>query len=163
MISTKTRALYQRRKGPDLFDLWLVLTSEEVSPEEIVAGLRHYMNESIFTYPQLRQNLIDKLADAGFRTDIEPLVVAVSDGYNIENAADLVMEQVGRLSTTRRRSRASRTAAGAAWHRRAFILEWAGARNAAMRMREMASSHTDPTRMLGIVGLRGFDVSASAR
>lgn len=97
MMSTKTRALYQRRKGRDLFDLWLVLTSEEVNPEEIVAGLRHYMSQSIFTYPQLRRNLIDKLADAGFRTDIEPLVVAMSEEYDIDNAADLVMETLGSL------------------------------------------------------------------
>ncbi len=97
MMSTKSRALYQRRKGRDLFDLWLVLTSEEVSPEGIVAGLRHYMNESLFTYPQLRQNLTDKLADAGFRTDIEGLVVAMPEEYDIDNAADLVMETLGSL------------------------------------------------------------------
>ena len=97
MMSTKTRALYQRRKGRDLFDLWLALTSEDVSPEEIVAGLRHYMNESIFTYPQLRQNLFGKLADAGFRTDIEALAVAMPDEYDVETAADLVMERLGSL------------------------------------------------------------------
>ena len=97
MMSTKKRALYQRRKGRDLFDLWLVLTSGEVSPEEIVAGLHHYMNESIFTYPQLRQNLIDKLADAGFRTDIAALVVAMPEEYDIDSAADLVMETLGSL------------------------------------------------------------------
>jgi predicted nucleotidyltransferase component of viral defense system len=51
MMATKTRALYQRSKGRDLFDLWLVLTYEDASPEEIVAGLRHYMNDSVFTYP----------------------------------------------------------------------------------------------------------------
>lgn len=59
MIATKLRALYQRRKGRDLFDIWLVLTTQETTPAEIVAGLGHYMREAVFTYPQLRLNLLD--------------------------------------------------------------------------------------------------------
>ncbi len=97
MMSTKTRALYQRRKGRDLFDLWLVLTYETVSPDEIVAGLRHYMTDLVFTYPQLRQNLVEKLADPGFRTDLNTLVTAASEEYNVGAAADLVMEKLGTL------------------------------------------------------------------
>jgi predicted nucleotidyltransferase component of viral defense system len=95
MMSTKLRALYQRRKGRDLFDLWLVLTYQNVSADEIVNGLRHYMRDDTFTYPQLRQNLFDKLSDTGFRSDIETLVVAVPDGYAVDLAADLAMEQLG--------------------------------------------------------------------
>lgn len=97
MMSTKMRALYQRRKGRDLFDLWLVLTSEDASPDEIVAGLRHYMKESVFTYPQLRQNLLDKLADAGFGSDLDALAVAAPEKYDVHSAADLVMERLGSL------------------------------------------------------------------
>jgi predicted nucleotidyltransferase component of viral defense system len=55
MMSTKSRALYQRSKGRDLFDLWLVLTTEDVDDNEIVAGLLHYMNDQAFTYPQLQK------------------------------------------------------------------------------------------------------------
>lgn len=95
MMSTKVRALYQRRKGRDLFDLWLVLVHEEVNTAEIVAGLRHYMQEAVFTYPQLRQNLVEKLADAGFRTDLDALLTAAPDEYNVDAAADVVMEKLG--------------------------------------------------------------------
>jgi len=95
MMATKCRALYQRRKGRDVFDLWLVLTSERPDPAEIVAGLRHYMKEDAFTYAELAQNLRDKLDDAGFRADLDPLVVAVPSGYDIGAAADLVMEELG--------------------------------------------------------------------
>lgn len=97
MMATKTRALYQRRKGRDLFDLWLVLTRDGVDDSEIVAGLRHYMRDDVFTYPQLRQNLADKLKDAGFRTDMDALVTAMPDGYDIDAAADVAMERLGSL------------------------------------------------------------------
>jgi predicted nucleotidyltransferase component of viral defense system len=97
MMSTKTRALYQRRKGRDLFDLWLVLTYETVSSDEIVAGLRHYMKDSVFTYPQLRQNLAEKLADAGFRSDLDTLVTAAPEDYEVEVASGVVMEKLGSL------------------------------------------------------------------
>lgn len=97
MMATKLRALYQRRKGRDLFDIWLVLTTQKTTPTEIVAGLGHYMGEAVFTYPQLRLNLLDKLADAGFRADLQSLLVDLPDGYDIDAAADTVMERLGAL------------------------------------------------------------------
>jgi predicted nucleotidyltransferase component of viral defense system len=97
MMATKLRALYQRSKGRDLFDLWLVLTTEEPDPEAIVNGLRHYMKDAVFTYRDLAANLRGKLEDADFRSDLDPLVLAVPDGYTVDRAADLVMEQLGAL------------------------------------------------------------------
>jgi predicted nucleotidyltransferase component of viral defense system len=97
MMSTKLRALYQRRKGRDLFDLWLVLTGGEAMPAEIVGGLEHYMQENVFTYPQLRLNLLGKLADADFRADLASLVLDLPEGYDIDVAADTLMERIGVL------------------------------------------------------------------
>lgn len=97
MMATKLRALYQRRKGRDLFDLWLVLTTERPDSGAIVGGLRHYMRDGVFTYRDLAANLRDKLADADFRSDLDPLVLAVPDDYTVDSAADLVMEQLGAL------------------------------------------------------------------
>jgi predicted nucleotidyltransferase component of viral defense system len=97
MMATKLRALYQRRKGRDLFDIWLVLTTQKTAPAEIVAGLGHYMREAIFTYPQLRLNLLDKLADAEFRTDLQSLLIDLPDGYDTDVAADIIMERLGAL------------------------------------------------------------------
>jgi predicted nucleotidyltransferase component of viral defense system len=37
MLGTKMRALYQRRKGRDLFDLWYALSNCDCSPEQIVS------------------------------------------------------------------------------------------------------------------------------
>lgn len=95
MMATKFRALYQRSKGRDLFDLWLVLTTEDVDPDQIVAGLHHYMGDSAFTYPQLRLNLVDKLGDADFRSDVDVLVTSLPEGYAADAAADLVIGQLG--------------------------------------------------------------------
>ncbi len=97
MMATKLRALYQRSKGRDLFDLWLVLTTKKPDPETIVDGLRHYMKDAAFTYRDLAANLRDKLEDADFRSDLELLVLAVPAGYTVDRAADLVMEQLGAL------------------------------------------------------------------
>jgi predicted nucleotidyltransferase component of viral defense system len=97
MMATKVRALYQRSKGRDLFDLWLVLTTCSPDPATIVAGLRHYMEDGVFSYRELAANLRGKLEDADFRSDLDPLLLAVPDGYTVDGAADLVVEQLGAL------------------------------------------------------------------
>jgi predicted nucleotidyltransferase component of viral defense system len=95
MMSTKTRALYQRSKGRDLFDLWLVLTTEYADDAEIIAGLRHYMGDGVFNYSEFRQNLSEKLGDAGFRSDMETLVTALPGDYDVDTAANVVVERLG--------------------------------------------------------------------
>jgi predicted nucleotidyltransferase component of viral defense system len=112
MMATKLRALYQRRKGRDLFDLWLVLTTEDVDPGQIAAGLHHYMGDDAFTYPQLRLNLVDKIADADFRADLDVLVTSLPEDYDVDVAADVVMEGIG--------SRLRNAPAGEAIHDRAW-------------------------------------------
>jgi predicted nucleotidyltransferase component of viral defense system len=91
LVATKLRALYQRRKGRDLFDLWHVLVALDVDDERIVAGLAHYMGKQLFTYPQLAQNLRAKLDDPDFAGDLDTLVAQTPDGYTLPVAADLVM------------------------------------------------------------------------
>ncbi|MDA1088439.1 MAG: nucleotidyl transferase AbiEii/AbiGii toxin family protein, partial [Verrucomicrobia bacterium] len=44
LLGTKLRALYQRRKGRDLFDLWLGLTKGGADPEAILTIFRHPMD-----------------------------------------------------------------------------------------------------------------------
>jgi hypothetical protein len=73
------------------------LTSGEVTPAEIVGGLDHYMQKDVFTYPQLRLNLLEKLADASFRADLASLAVEMPEGYDVDVAADTLMERIGAL------------------------------------------------------------------
>lgn len=42
LVATKVRALHQRRKGRDLFDLWLALTGLDLDPAEIHAAIEPY-------------------------------------------------------------------------------------------------------------------------
>lgn len=94
LLSTKLRALYQRRKGRDLFDLWIALTSLGVDDAAVVAGLRHYMRTVAYTYPQLRQNLTGKLHDGDFLDDLAQLVTPPTD-YAPAAAVELILERLG--------------------------------------------------------------------
>jgi len=94
LMGTKLRALYQREKGRDLFDLWLNVP-ERTDADEVVAAFNHYMGEAAFTYPQLRQNLRDKLDSDEFNSDLAALVTEVPAEYDVVRAADVVMEALG--------------------------------------------------------------------
>jgi predicted nucleotidyltransferase component of viral defense system len=95
LLATKLRALYQRSKGRDLFDLWLGLTVLKADPEEIVAGFNHYMRDATFSFPELRNNLAAKLASASFRRDLDALTTHIPAEYDPDTAADLVMRELG--------------------------------------------------------------------
>jgi predicted nucleotidyltransferase component of viral defense system len=95
LMATKLRALYQRRKGRDLFDLWHVLVALDADDERIAAGLEHYMADDAFTFPQLAQNLRAKLQVDDFAADLDALVTSRPEDYAVKGAADLVMERLG--------------------------------------------------------------------
>lgn len=95
LLGTKLRALYQRYKGRDLFDLWLALTELDPDDEGVVACLRHYMGDGQFTFPQLARNLEAKLEDRAFRDDLEQLIVTPPEDYDPAAAADLVLSRLG--------------------------------------------------------------------
>jgi predicted nucleotidyltransferase component of viral defense system len=59
LLGTKLRALFQRRKGRDLFDLWVGLGMKEVDPRRVVLAFRAYMKAegSKVTRTELERNL----------------------------------------------------------------------------------------------------------
>ena len=95
LMSTKLRALYQRRKGRDLFDLWHALTDLQTDDKLVIDGLAHYMGDEIFTYRELSANLAAKLEHPDFLADLDSLIVGTPGGYDVLTAADLVMERLG--------------------------------------------------------------------
>lgn len=97
LMGTKLRALYQRSKGRDLFDLWHVLIETDANDELIIQAFNHYMQDSAFTYSDLAANLAEKLADRDFAGDLSDLVTAPPAGYELVAAADLVMERLASL------------------------------------------------------------------
>lgn len=90
LVATKIRALFQRSKGRDLFDLWLALTVLRVDPEEMLACFEPYRPDGV-TAGRAVQNLRSKLADTNFRADLTALVQAWPDDYDIDLAGDLVI------------------------------------------------------------------------
>lgn len=92
LIATKLRALYQRRKGRDLFDLWLALTQMKLDPDEILACLGPYRPDG-YTTATAVANLEEHVADPGFRTDLLQLM-GDEVGFDVDEAAALVIESL---------------------------------------------------------------------
>lgn len=76
LLGTKLRALYQRRKGRDLFDLWLGLTDGKANPSEVVQIFRKYMKEEGLKVSQkeYRENLARKITTKSFLADTDNLL-----------------------------------------------------------------------------------------
>lgn len=86
LVATKIRALYQRRKGRDLFDMWLAVEEANLAPEAIGAAFEPYRPEG-WTHRLALENLAAKLDDTRFTTDLDTLVVDWPDRYTIEAGA----------------------------------------------------------------------------
>jgi len=95
MLGTKLRALYQRRKGRDVLDLWYALTYGAAAPERIVACFDRYMREGghRVTRAVFAANLQRKLADPLFRADMSPLL-RPGIGWDMELAVEVVTTQL---------------------------------------------------------------------
>ena len=97
LLATKLRALYQRRKGRDLFDLWLCIQQEKIDPDRIVGCFIGYMDFEGRppSRAQFEQNLRDKEADDAFLSDIRPLLRPGID-YDPARAIGVVRETLVR-------------------------------------------------------------------
>ena len=93
LVATKIRALFQRSKGRDLFDLWLATTRLGVTPEDLVACFGPYRPDG-YTPRRAELNLREKLQAPSFRRDLTSLVGRWPDGYDIDEAGELVIAQV---------------------------------------------------------------------
>jgi predicted nucleotidyltransferase component of viral defense system len=93
LLGTKMRALYQRRKGRDLFDLWLAGARAAVDPDRVVTCFRRYLEHDgqSVSRAEFEANLLPKLADPGFGRDVEPLVAPGTD-WDADAAAKYVLE-----------------------------------------------------------------------
>jgi predicted nucleotidyltransferase component of viral defense system len=95
LLSTKLRALFQRRKGRDLFDLWVGLKMKPVNPGRIVAGFRRYMEHGGHRVSRaaITQNVSDKLSSREFLDDLSPLL-AMGVLYNARTAGKMVNQRL---------------------------------------------------------------------
>jgi hypothetical protein len=95
LLGTKLRALYQRRKGRDLFDLAAALRELSADGGAIVEVFQRYMAEEgrRVAKDEFSANLVDKLRHPGFAADCAPLL---RPGVVFDPAADakLVEERI---------------------------------------------------------------------
>lgn len=93
LLGTKLRALYQRRKGRDLFDLAIALDDDRTDPARIIESFQAYMDHGghNVSRAQFEESLAAKLQDKNFTADIGPLL---APGYerNIEDMAEAVSD-----------------------------------------------------------------------
>lgn len=96
LLGTKIRALYQRRKGRDLFDLYKALSTQPVSIENIIRCYREYIGFAVDNPPtkkEFLQNMELKMQDEEFLGDTN-LLLRVDDKYNPTEAWELVKNQL---------------------------------------------------------------------
>lgn len=77
LLGTKLRALYQRKKGRDLFDLYTALSAQEPDADKVLACYRKYIEfvaDRTPSYKEFVQNMEQKMQDEEFLEDVTPLL-----------------------------------------------------------------------------------------
>lgn len=96
LLGSKLRALYQRKKGRDLFDLFYALTSAPTDAERILPCFCRYMEASAGYIPTLKEfslNMQGKLADPDFVSDTAPILLP-SISFNPAEAYRILHERL---------------------------------------------------------------------
>ncbi len=91
LMGTKLRALYQRRKGRDLFDLWLVLTRNIINPIKVIEIFNEYYNryDTKITRAMFEKNLHEKRQHRDFSDEVNNLISSAIK-WNFRDAYNLV-------------------------------------------------------------------------
>jgi predicted nucleotidyltransferase component of viral defense system len=93
LVATKIRAIYQRSKGRDLFDIWLALTELALDTDLILKGFEPYRPDGYSSRLAIN-NLEDKLNDTTFRDDISNLIIAHAENYDVDVAGNMLINNL---------------------------------------------------------------------
>lgn len=98
LMGTKLRALYQRKKGRDLFDLWHAASAMELQPEVVVDCFLHYLEHEghLVSRAEFEMNLFEKLNDRRFLDDMAPLI-STGSSWDHRAAARYVLQSLAPL------------------------------------------------------------------
>lgn len=100
MLGTKLRALFQRKRGRDLFDLYwaLMKATPAVQPEAVIESFQHYLRQegAVAGRAEFFGILDAHLADRGFCTDMNPLL-RTGLNYDPREAGKVVKEHLLRF------------------------------------------------------------------
>ncbi|WP_423147889.1 nucleotidyl transferase AbiEii/AbiGii toxin family protein [Rubrolithibacter danxiaensis] len=91
LLGTKMRAMYQRSKGRDLFDMWYAMKQTSIDSTRILEAWNFYMEheEHSVTKQEFMDNMGKKAADKEFATDMEGLL-RPGILYNVKDAYKLI-------------------------------------------------------------------------
>ena len=81
LVGTKFRAIAEREKGRDLWDLDLARTRLRIGDDDLADAAAHYLAHRRISPAEFRQRLGAHLASHAFVTDVVPLLAA-PDGYD---------------------------------------------------------------------------------
>lgn len=97
LLGTKLRALYQRRKGRDLYDLHIaILKIPNLDIDAIVRCFKEYIahsNQKI-TKAEFHLNIQEKLKDKEFKEDIIVLLPLEERQFDAEKAYELIAKEI---------------------------------------------------------------------
>jgi hypothetical protein len=96
LLGTKIRALYQRRKGRDIYDLYQAFTKSKLNVKAMLDCYRKYMKFSFDNIPsqiEFIQNMELKLEDAYFVGDIVGLI-RPDEVYDHNVAYELIKKEL---------------------------------------------------------------------
>lgn len=96
LLGTKLRALYQRKKGRDLFDLYKAITVAKPDTDKIIACYHEYMKFVVGKSPTRKQFLLNmdaKLLDNDFINDTA-FLLRTTEKYNPNEAYELVKKEI---------------------------------------------------------------------
>ncbi len=98
LLGTKLRALYQRKKGRDLFDLWHAASALKVSAETVVECFLRYLEHEghSVSRAEFEMNLFEKLRDRRFLDDMAPLLTTGTN-WDYRAAALYVLQSLAPL------------------------------------------------------------------
>lgn len=93
LVGTKLRALYQRKKGRDLFDLQVALDGADINVSKVMESYTRYMEfvvEKVPTFKQFVANMELKMADPEFLGDTDILLRNDAEPFDPERAYEMV-------------------------------------------------------------------------
>lgn len=97
LMGTKLRALFQRKKGRDLFDFWYVLKHNEIDVTKVVEIFHHYLDKqgTRVSRAQFEQNFLEKTSSQTFIDDIGQLLSPeIETKWNITEAFTMIQNHI---------------------------------------------------------------------
>jgi len=96
LLGTKLRALYQRRKGRDLFDLYWSFTNKDIDVDKLILCYKTYMKYSVDKPPTQKEflaNMEKKMSDKEFLNDVY-IILKQGVEYNNVKAWDKIKREI---------------------------------------------------------------------